>query len=116
MQTLESPGLVYRRLRDQAVWAHDLEQEVSLPCNIFLSKLQYLWYFINKSFLLLAQRKRKTLSINEDTQVDSRASVGTVHASRYNFPFMLGKQSPFLHTWLSFSKREMSEFTRKITT
>lgn len=50
----------------------------------------------NKNFLLLAQRKGETLSLNEDTQVDPRASVGTIHASWHDFQFMLGKQSSFL--------------------
>lgn len=70
----------------------------------------------NNNFVLLAQRKGETLSLNEDTQVDPRASVGTVHASWHDFQFMLGKQSSFLsHVIFFFLKKEMSEFTRKIT-
>lgn len=43
------------------------------------------------AFPSLAQRKGKTLMLNEDTQVDSRARVGTIYTSWSNFPFMLGK-------------------------
>lgn len=118
-------SLECRRQRGQVTWVPNPEQEVSLPCDIFspssiicgifLSQYEiFLWLYSvlikkkmllleNQNFLLLAQRKGETLGLNEDTQVDPRASVGTVHASWHNLPFMLGKQSSFLsHMTFSF--------------
>lgn len=100
-QELQTPGLGYRRQRGQATWVPDPEQEISLPCDISLQAplsvvfsyhIKCFYGFAqcnlkrnvalrNNNFVLLAQRKGETLSLNEDTQVDPRASVGTVHAS-----------------------------------